>query len=288
MTRLDTLVQSLNDFSYSSSTFHEGDQAMKETISMEATLRVSTNPMDATQNVNDVSINPMDITQPDFIFYPTTTKLVDEPIFEYVIIPIPSTPSINLINPIADFDKEEILEDITLEFVTDHVPKISNVVGCIDEEVLIYSTMVTDYFISFIVPMRDITIDSTEKVVSATNPTTIEKVVMPNHVKEVVVEGAIEVVIKTDVEITTKLFNEIMEIDMDPNNNTITQISTKLIDELIDPSTNLVDMIVVKPTITIEEALETLGVSKPCARYLPKGHAIEPMIEFMDETCIFL
>jgi hypothetical protein len=129
---------------------------------MEATLRVATNPMDATQNVNDVVIDPMDITQPAVIFYPTTTKLVDEPIVEYVIIPIPSTLSINVINPIVDIDKEEIIEDITLEFVTDHVPKFSNVVGCIDEEFLISSTIVIDHVISVIVPMRDITIDSME------------------------------------------------------------------------------------------------------------------------------
>jgi hypothetical protein len=55
---------------------------------------------------------------------------------------------------------------------------------------------------------------------STTNPTTIDKVVISNPMKEVVVEVAIEVVIKNDVEITTDLFNETMEIDMDPNNNT--------------------------------------------------------------------
>jgi hypothetical protein len=135
---------------------------MKETISMEVTLRVATNPMDATLNVNDVVIDPMDITQPVVIFYPTSTNLVDEPIIEYAIISIPSTLSINLINPIVDIDKEEIIEDITLEFVTDDVPKFSNVVDCIDEEVPISSTNVIDHVISVIVPMRDITIDSLE------------------------------------------------------------------------------------------------------------------------------
>jgi len=39
---------------------------MKETIAMEATLRVTTNPTDSTQNVKDVAIDPMYITQPTY------------------------------------------------------------------------------------------------------------------------------------------------------------------------------------------------------------------------------
>jgi len=144
---------------------------------------LTTNPMDSTQNVNDVAIDPMYITQPTVIFYSTATKLVDEPIVEYFIIPTFSTPSINVIEPIVDIDKEKTLEDITLEFVTDHVPKFSIVVDCIDEEFIISSTIVIDHVISTTFPMRDITIDFMENLCSTTNPTTIEKFVMYNRVK---------------------------------------------------------------------------------------------------------
>jgi len=44
---------------------------------------------------------------------------------------------------------------------------------------------------------------------------------------------------------------------MDLNKNKITQISIDILNELIESSTHLVDIMYVQPTMTIEEVLKT-------------------------------
>jgi len=134
-------------------------------------------------------------------------------------------------------------------------------------------------------------------VVTAMDPSTpytntIQYVSNTNHANEFVVdpthivENTTYMVIKTDVEIATVLFEEIMEIFMNSNEKKVTYISRNILNDIINYATNLVNHVEVDPSMTLEEALvaqvmkketnepmEAYGISEAFAKYVSRDYA---------------